>query len=93
MSVRYGRCCAGVLLLDPPYSAVYRGLWGVNGLLSMWAVGAHAFVLSWHSVAAGAACVALGAGLQAALEPPLRTVSESGCGLGRLVKKDVSPTL
>ncbi|KAJ1527913.1 hypothetical protein ONE63_007848 [Megalurothrips usitatus] len=62
---------AGVALLEPPYTAVYRGVWGVNGLLSMWAVSAHSFVLSWHSVAAGAACTALSAGLQAALGPLL----------------------
>ena len=64
----------GVVLLDPPFTAVYRGLWGVNGLLSMWAVTAHSFVLSWHSLAAGLACVCLTAGLQAAFEPPLRAV-------------------
>ncbi|XP_052122891.1 urea transporter 1-like isoform X2 [Frankliniella occidentalis] len=63
---------AGVGLLEPPYTDVYRGLWGVNGLLSMWAISAHSFVLSWHSLAAGAACTLLGAGLQAALGAPLR---------------------
>ncbi len=65
---------AAVGLLEPPFTDVYRGLWGVNGLLSMWAVAAHSFVVSWHSVAAGAACVALGAGLQAALAGPLRAL-------------------
>lgn len=60
-------------MLDPPFTAVYRGLWGVNGLLSVYAVSVHSFVLSWHSVAAGAACAVLTAGLQLALEPPLRT--------------------
>ena len=64
----------GVVLLDPPFTAVYRGLWGVNGLLSVYAVSVHSFVLSWHSVAAGAACAVLTAALQFALEPALRTV-------------------
>lgn len=66
-----------MVLLDPPFTAVYRGLWGVNGLLSVYAVSVHSFVLSWHSVAAGAACAVLTAGLQAAIAPPLKTVGNA----------------